>query len=122
MAVTNIDLSAISGGQLFVSTDVDETEDDIDSGAGTLWAIEVDNTLNAAVTYVKLYNAASGAVTVGTTAPDFIFPIPASVSRAIMFPQGFAYSTALSIAAVTAGGTAGTTGPTSLVTARVVYS
>ena len=122
MAVTTIDLAAISGAQVHINTDVDETEDDIDGGAGTLWAVLVDNTANAAVTYVKLYNAASGAVTVGTTAPDFIFAIPASVSRTLVFPEGLAYSAALSIAAVTAGGTAGTTGPTSDVTARVVYS
>ena len=120
MAISTITLASISGGLLHSNDDVDETSDSVDSGAGTLWAIEVDNTGNAAVTFVKLYN--NGAPTVGTTAPDFIFAVPASVSRAIIFPQGFAYSTALSIAAVTAAGTAGTTGPTSLVTARVVYS
>ena len=122
MAVTILGLGTISGAQLHVNTDADETEDDIDSGAGTLYAVEVDNTLNAAVTYVKLYNAASGAVTVGTTAPDFIFLVPASVSRAFIFPQGIAYDTALSIAAVTTAGTAGVTGPTSAVPARVVFT
>lgn len=122
MAITVIDSSQISGALLHINTDVDETEDDVDSGAGTLYAIEIDNTGNAAITYVKLYEAASGSVTVGTTAPDFIFRVAASVSRAIIFPAGLAYATALSIAAVTAGGTAGTTGPTSAVTVRIVYA
>lgn len=101
---------------------MDETEDDIKGSAGTLYAIEIDNSLNAAVSYVKLWDAASGSVTVGTTAPDWIFRVAASVSRTVMFPQGVAFATALSIAAVTAAGTAGVTGPTSALTCRVVYA
>ena len=122
MAISVINDAQISGALIHINTDVDETEDDIDSGAGTLYLIEVDNTANAALTFVKLWNLASGSVTVGTTAPDFVFQIPASVSRAIAFPQGIAYDTALSIAAVTTAGTAGVTGPTSGVTCRVVYA
>ena len=44
MAITVIDSSQISGALLHINTDVDETEDDVDSGAGTLYAIEVDKT------------------------------------------------------------------------------
>ena len=122
MAITNITSASISGAQVHINTDVDETEDDIVGAAGTLYAIEIDNTGNAAVTYVCLWDAASGSVTVGTTAPDWIFRVAASVLRTIVFPQGVAFATALTIAAKTAAGTAGNTGPTSAVTCRVVYA
>ena len=122
MAITNISLGVVSGLQVNINTDVDETEDDVAAAAGTLYEIQIDNTANAAVTYIKLYDAGAAAVTVGTTAPDWIFRIAASVSRTLVFPEGVAFGTALSIAALTAGGTAGTTGPTSAVTCRVVYA
>ena len=122
MAITNITLGFVSGLAVHVNTDVDESEDDVAAAAGTLYQIQIDNTGNAAVTYVKLYDAGAAAVTVGTTAPDWIFRVAASVSRTIPFPEGAAFATALSVAALTAGGTAGTTGPTSAVTVRIVYA
>lgn len=122
MAITNITSASISGAQVHINTDVDETEDDIVGAAGTLYAIEMDNTLNAAVTYVCLWDAASGSVTVGTTAPDWIFRVAASVARTVIFPAGVAFASALTIGAKTTAGTAGTTGPTSAVTCRVVYA
>jgi len=117
MAASNIPL--LTGAILYTNTDVDETEDDISAAAVTIYEIELDNTANAAATYYKFYN--TNTVTVGTTAPDMIFMVAASVSRTIVIPSGLAFATALTVAAVTAGGTAGVTGPTSAATVKLVY-
>lgn len=48
-------------------------------GSGHVHGYHIDNTANAAKTYVHLYNAASAAgVTVGTTPPVLSFVVPAS--------------------------------------------
>ena len=117
MAISNIPL--IASGILYINTDTNETYSAIKASSTVLYEIEIDNTANAASTFVKLYNNA--APTVGTTAPDMIILVPASVSRTLVIPSGITFATALSIAALTAGGTAGSTGPTSDVTTRVVY-
>lgn len=93
-------------------TDSDGTsEANVRAGATTIYAIYVDNSLNGAASYLKLYNAT--APTIGTTAPDMIFMVPASTKVTISFALGIAFGTGLSYATVTAGGTAGTTNPTS---------
>lgn len=107
--------------RLVVNTDVDETSDDNMTGTtGSIYVVDVDNTANAAASFVKIYDAASP--TVGTTAPDWVFKVPASVRRIFACTDGVAFATALSIACVTTGGTAGTTGPTSAVTVRILCS
>lgn len=122
MAVTQVTLGYASGTKLFTDTDCAGAVVAVAAAASTLYQIEVDNTANAAVTYVKLWNTASGGVTLGTTAPDMILMLPASVSRTFVFPSGVAFGTAVTVAAVTTAGTAGTTGPTSDVTVRIVYA
>ena len=121
MAVTNTLLVALTGATLFTDTDLAATVQSIKGSSGTIYAIDIDNTANAAKTFVKLWNVASGSVTVGTTAPDLIIPVPASTRSVIQIPAGLLFDTAISAAAVTTAGTAGTTGPTSDVIARVVY-
>jgi hypothetical protein len=121
MATTVIDIATPSGLKKFRETDLAETKVAIDATSGTLHTIVVDNTANAAVTYLKLWNAASGDVTVGTTAPDWVFQISASVKKTIVFHDGEAYATALTAACVTTAGTAGTTGPTSNVIVEIIY-
>ena len=121
MAVTNTLLVALTGATLFTDTDLAATVQGVKASSGTIYSIDIDNTANAAATFVKLWNVASGSVTVGTTAPDLIIRIPASVRVPINIPAGLLLDTAISIAAVTTAGTAGTTGPTSDVIARVVY-
>ena len=122
MTISVLDLSAPSGAKLYANTDLDATIAAIKASAGTLYSIIIDNSANAAASYLKLWDLASGSVTVGTTAPDWIIKIAASVKKTIVFPEGLAFATALSAACVTAGGTAGVTGPTSDVDARLVYA
>lgn len=122
MAISQIDLSPPSGAKAYINTDLDATIAAVKASAGTLYAIVVDNSANSAVSYLKLWDLASGSVTVGTTAPDWIFKIAASVKKTIAIPEGLAFATALSAACLTTGGTAGTTNPTSDVDVRITYA
>ena len=117
MANTNNPL--IANSVLFTATDLAEVAVAIKASSAVVYQIEVDNTANAAASYLRLWN--TGTVTVGTTAPDFVLLIPASVSRALTIPQGLTFGTALTAACVTTAGTAGLTGPTSDVIVRIVY-
>lgn len=122
MAVTTTPISSGIASNIVKDTDSDGTaENDVRSGAATLYLVYVDNSANAAASFTKLYDAA--APTVGTTAPDYIFKTPASVRRTYWLdPAGVAFATAISFATVTAGGTAGTTNPTSNVEVHLYTS
>ena len=114
MAVTTTAMSSGLAANIVRDADCNATsEDNVRSGAATVYAVDIDNTANAAISYIKFYDSA--APTVGTTAPVMILPAPASTRQIFLMPQGLAsiFATALSFAGLTAGGTAGTTGPTS---------
>jgi len=82
----------------------------------------VDNSLNAATSYLKLYNDA-GPVVVGTTVPTLVIPATLGQTERWTNLDGYAFATALSFACVTdGGGTAGTTSPASNVTVRILCS
>jgi hypothetical protein len=71
--------------------------------AGQIYGIYATN-INAAIRYLKIYDAASASVTVGTTVPDMTLPIPASAAGAGFFlklSQGIPLGTAISIALTT---------------------
>lgn len=121
MAVSIVQIGTPAGLTNYRNTDLDEVKDAIDATSGKLHALVVDNTSNVAASYVKLYDAASGSVTVGTTAPDLVLKIPASVKRTIVFQEGLSYGTALTAACVTTGGTAGTTAPSSAVILEALF-
>jgi hypothetical protein len=120
MAVTKTALADLSGSYLFTDTDNAATIVSANGASTVIYSIDVDNTANAAVTYTKLYNVASGSVTVGTTAPNMVVMVPASTRLCIQIPQGVTFDTAVSVASVTTAGTAGSTGPTSDVIVRMV--
>lgn len=103
--------------KLIVQTQATATPDNnLLGAAGKVYMIEVDNSLNAAASYLKLYD--SGTPVVGTTVPDFVWRVPAGQSRPMVIPEGIDF-TILSMACVTTGGTAGTTSPASPVTVRI---
>ena len=122
MAVTNLSIEVVSGGKLFNDTDNENTAVAVKASSGTVYMIEVDNTANAAITYVKLWDTAQGSVTVGTTAPVMIIPVAASAKITLAVPTGIAFATAITVASVTTAGTAGTTSPTSAAIVRIVYA
>ena len=123
MAITIQPLTLDAAEKIISDADVDETaEVDVNHGAAKIVALVLDNTANSATTYLKLYNTAT--VTVGTTVPDLVLMVLASVTRTMVIKSrsyaGLYFDTALTLAAVTAGGTAGTTGPTSAALLDVV--
>jgi hypothetical protein len=122
MAISTVDISTPSGLKKYRNTDIAEVKDGVDSTSGKLHSIVVDNTANAgAASFLKLWDLAVGSVTVGTTVPDYIVKIPAATKSTIIFHDGLAYGTALTVACLTAAGTAGTTGPTSDVIVEIIF-
>jgi len=122
MAITQVNLDPPSGAIVFKDTDNEGTKIAVKGSSATIYSIIIDNTANAAeAEYVKLWNVASGSVTVGTTAPDAIIMIPAAVKKTFAFPEGWVFGTALTVATVTTAGTAGTTNPTASVVLVIVY-
>lgn len=94
---------------------------DLSGGASVAaFVVSVDNSQNNVAVYLKIYNAT--APTVGTTAPEWVFKCPAGAKRTQAFgtrATGRTLATGLSFAVVTAGGTAGTTGPTNPVGVQI---
>lgn len=121
MAVSAISISQITSANLFADTDQANSAISVKASSATIYEIEIDNTLNAAQdNYVKFYNSA-GTPTVGTTVPDMVIEVRQGVKRTIVIPDGLVFETGLAVATVTAGGTGGTTSPTSDVTVKIVY-
>jgi hypothetical protein len=124
MAQTNVVLAQVANANQFIETALGTNANAgevVKATAGTLYLVDVDNSANAAVTYVKAYYTA-GAVTVGTTVPDEVWYIPASIRVSIPLVAGKAFASGMVVAAVTAGGTAGTTAPTSATIVRIIYT
>lgn len=95
------------GLSVFRSLDLDETEEDVKASAGCLYKLRITNRATSA-RYVKLYNAAAAAVTVGTTTPidTIIVPAAGSADLATVLTENFGgvgltFDTALSMAATT---------------------
>lgn len=112
MAVTITPLGLAGSLKIIRDADSDATsESNVADGAATVYAVTIDNTANGAATYTKFYNSA--APVVGTTDPEMVLMTPSSKIRTFVFKGGIAgiFTTALSFASVTAGGTAGTTNP-----------
>lgn len=122
MAVTKTIQPSILGGRAVIyDSDSDSTaETDVAGGSCEVDFIVVDNSANGAqAQHFKMWDAKGP--TVGTTAPDFIFKIPAGQVVPLAFDEedsdgivsGLTFSTALTYATVQEAGTAGTTAPTS---------
>lgn len=95
-----------SGGTTFFhSDDLDETEEQVKGSAGQLYWIHAMNLSNA-VKYLQVFNATAASVTVGTTAPDMVFPLPTQgdtngAGFVLSVPNGIAFGTAITMAATT---------------------
>lgn len=87
---------------LFTDTNLTATADqNIRSGATTLYQVKIDNSANSSIVYLQLFDNASP--TVGTTAPNMVLPCPASTSKTyvIDLSNGYPFVTALSLACTT---------------------
>jgi len=98
----------LGGCKVFDSIDLDESEEDIATGACTVYGIYAWNS-TAAPLWLQIFN--TNTVTVGTTAPDVNFIVPANADSdgaGVVIPipvQGLAFSTALTMAMTTGSGT-----------------
>jgi hypothetical protein len=117
MANSNIPL--LTGATLFTSTTVGATAIVISAASNVIYEMELDNTANAAATYMRMHN--TGTVTPGTTVPDQILMIPASTSITLVYPGGVTFDTALTITAGTSATLATTTAPSSAFAVKIVY-
>tara|TARA_R100001594_G_C4030453_1_gene261145 strand:+ start:24 stop:395 length:372 start_codon:yes stop_codon:yes gene_type:complete len=102
-------------------TDATSTVNTIGSGTLYLDQIMIYNQRDTNNTvYVKFYDTGSS-VTVGTTAPDFIFPCPGGEFVNYSFEPGGKFTNGMKVAVVLEPGTGGTTAPTQTVQYSLVY-
>lgn len=125
MSITQIVVQSPANEVIFNDTNITNAIDAIKSSSAKLLYVIIDNSANNAASYVKLYNLASGSVTVGTTVPDEVIYVPASTVITVPYYTGAApgktFGTALSAACVTTGGTAGTSAPADAVVLTASY-
>jgi hypothetical protein len=93
-------MPALSGTDTFRSIDLDESEEEIKDEPGKVYGYDVYNA-NAALRYLKFYNATAATVVVGTTVPVRTIPLPATSRIAYHLPVGIEFSTAITVAATT---------------------
>ena len=104
-----------SGGLIYRTIDLDETEEEIKATAGVLYGLWVANTATA-TRYIKFYNATAATVVVGTTTPVMTIPIPGNTSDDVagvftVGGPGAAFTTAITFAATTGVADADTGAP-----------
>jgi hypothetical protein len=98
------------------------TVNQIDDSSGTIYSVESTNS-GATDCYLKLYQGSGSAPTVGQTAPDHIFRIPAGDTFGVSYPGGLPYTTGLFAAVVRGiGGTEGSDDPESAVTYKIRFT
>lgn len=104
----------------------------VTQGAAELVAVEADNMeASSEKTWLKLYDDASTAWTVGTTKPVFIMPMPAHVAAAVEVHtvgymsayclDGYRFSEGISVAATTTDGDDNTGTPTKSSTINLLH-
>ncbi len=89
------------------------------ASSAVIYELELDNTANAAVTYLRLYNATSA--TLGSTQYDALVLVPASTKITLVLPGGVTFGTGLCYAAGTSATLATTTAPSSAFAIKIVY-
>src|SRR5437773_11104486 len=123
MAQSQIAL-AFGAGFAWIETALGSTPEQVKATAPTVFMIEVDNSANPlANAYFKAWFALSASVTLGTTDPDMVIDcLPGKKLTIIITGAGLVFTTGLTVACVTTGGTGGVTAPANPVAVKVVYS
>jgi len=94
MAISLTNISTPLAGRLVLDTDCDTTvEADVTGTTGSIYMVEIDNTANSHITYVKIKDAATA--TAGTNDPDWVLMVPASTKETYVIKEGMAFGTAL---------------------------
>lgn len=114
------DIGSPLGSKIITDSDTNATAvNNVTGGAPIVYLIEITNG-SAQVVHFKIFDA--GAPTVGTTAPNFVLPVPAGASISVAFPSGMTLNTGLSYACVQEEADTGTTDPSSAVAIKMVTS
>ena len=74
---------------------------------------------NGSVTYIQFFDALTGDVTVGTTAPTFAIGIAANAPVTLNLDSGIRFATGIVVAAITTP--TGSTGPGTAVVMTLIY-
>lgn len=74
---------------------------------------------NSSVIYVQVFDVASASVTLGTTTPTYVIPIPATAGANLEIRNGVTHSTAITLAATTTA--TGSTAPSTALTGFFLY-
>lgn len=97
-------VSLAANGTLPYSASVNATKAQVKGSAGTVFGWSIMNTTSA-IAYCQVFNLASASVTVGTTTPDYVIPIPANATTGagsnIFSEKGWSHSTGITIACTT---------------------
>jgi hypothetical protein len=101
------------------STALTNTAQQLKSSAGKVGGWFIYNP-NSAVAYVILYNSLSANVTVGTTTPLMVLPIPPLTAANLEMVHGINFSTAISAAATSTA--AGNGAPTTALDVNIFYN
>lgn len=115
-AIGTVNLSPTASGGWSVSSQTSLTSTaTVSSAAGKFGGYMFINT-NASVAYIQVFDT-TGAVTLGTTAPTFVVPIPAGAGANLEITNGIAVTSGIKVAATTTptGATTVSTGLTGFV-------
>ena len=121
MAVSKTTTISALAGTLVVDLDADANEEDNVTGAtsGLIYAVDIDNTVNAvSAVYVKIADTSNA--TVSSTKADLMLIAPAGKSVSYILPYGHAYSSGVSFWCTTGNADASTAAPTKSVKVRIL--
>ena len=121
MAFTTTTVPTNLGSTLVTNIETNATESEgVFSGQNkNMYLVEIDNSDNTHITYVKI--AKDAAVTVGTSDPHYIFPVPAASTITYAIGTGIEIP-ALSFWAVQEAAVGGTTSPTNPVSVKILLT
>ena len=97
---TTLDQMTIGGKVSSKRIEITYTSGDQDklaaeTSARSINQVRIDNTAGTSAVYLRLYDAAAGSVTLGTTSPDMIIPCAAGETAKLTYQPGNAWSTAI---------------------------
>ena len=122
MAAVQYTVPGSTSGFRIEDSDITATLQKVVDGTFYIDQIRIDNSNNSGAVYLKFYDVASGgSCTVGTSNPEYIFPVNGSSAAEYSMQPGAKFASGIAFACVTAAGTGGTTSPTNDVTVKILY-
>lgn len=100
-SVTSQPEAQTSGGWTpYRTIDLDEAAEEIKASAGQIGGYYIHNSASS-VRYLKIYDATSANVTVGTTTPAMTIPLPANAAANLSDGMGIEFTNGITVAATT---------------------